>query len=419
MKGKIIASVLVTLIWSFVEALINPSLVLGGGKLAGLQMDSSDTAFMVSQVGGSGLGYVDFGVTALSYFDIGATAFLLISFLVIWLPNIKNWAERIGIYSLAIMLVLGSTPQPAYAYFSSTERSEAYTILPNQSAIWIPDVGDNKNSQVQLNSEAYYNANKVSAKRFVVPHHKFQNSGGWIGWDAYVPDGRLIIVDRTQFSREWVAGTHKGTSQRDESIPCQSQEGLNISVGISIGAEVAEENAAKFLYHFGVVSPQGDPSSGEVIFASVYHSRNVSDVMDNTIRPKIQTLICNQLASRSFDDANKDATKIMDKVEADTRAYLESVGITLKFLGWADTFTFDPLVQKAINDAYIASKLAPYAGTLNALAAIQVQEGVGRGVSDKGLPFVVTPNLLSNILGISSSTLNPQHGADTAQGPKK
>ena len=54
-------------------------------------------------------------------------------------------------------------------------------------------------------------------KRFIVPHVKLQGSGGF--YDFYVPAGRLIIVDRTTYSREWVDATDRGTSKKKEGFP--------------------------------------------------------------------------------------------------------------------------------------------------------------------------------------------------------
>lgn len=99
-------------------------------------------------------------------------------------------------FLLATLVASTFLTSPAYAFFQQTDKTEAYTILPNESAFWIPDVGDNKNSQTKLDSADYLNANKVALKRFVIPHAKLTNTGGAWGWDYVVPTGRLIIVDQ-------------------------------------------------------------------------------------------------------------------------------------------------------------------------------------------------------------------------------
>ncbi len=259
-----------------------------------------------------------------------------------------------------------------------------------------------------LNSEAYLNANRVALKRFIVPHAKLQGSGSF--FDFYVPAGRLIIVDRTPFSREWVDATDRGTSRRREGFPCQSKEGINITVGVSIGASVLETNAAKYLYRFGVLPPVGDRSDPRIIFNSVYYSRKLAEVMDDVGRKKVQTLVCDEITARSFDKANEDAVVIMQSVAKLATAYFDTVGITLDFIGWADTFTFDQTIQDAVNRRYVASQdqaiaalLSPYAATIQALAAADALRSFGQKTDGRlpgtivGLPPELGP-LMSTLL---------------------
>ena len=84
-----------------------------------------------------------------------------------------------------------------------------------------------------------------------------------------------------------------------------------------------------------------------------------------------------------------------------------AVGITLDFIGWADTFTFDKDVQEAINRRYIAaqdqaiaSALAPYAVTIQKLAAAQALRSFGERTDGK-LPTTIVglPTDLGGLLG--------------------
>jgi hypothetical protein len=245
----------------------------------------------------------------------------------------------------------------------------------------------------------------VALKRFIVPHVHLSGSGGF--FDFYVPAGRLIIVDRTPFSREWVDAAERGTSQQKQGFPCQTAEGLNVTAGVSIGASVLEPNAAKYLYRFGVLPVGGDRGDPNVIFASVYYSRKLSDVMDDVGRKKVQTLVCNEISSRSFDKTNAEANQIMQAVQKGAADYFAAVGITLDFIGWADTFAFDKEVQDAVNRRYVASQdqaiataLAPYADTIQKLAAAQALRSFGEH-SDGKLPTTIVglPPELGGLLG--------------------
>ena len=86
------------------------------------------------------------------------------------------------------------------------------------------------------------------------------------------------------------------------------------------------------------------------------------------------------------------------------------MGSALDFVGWADTFTFDPAVQEAVNRRYIASQdeaiaalLAPYAATIQSLAAADALRSFGHKTDGRlpttivGLPTELGP-LMSTLL---------------------
>ena len=389
MALRIIATIFIVALWSFLYTIITGAAPILSGYAAGLQFENSDTAAVVST---TAMHYIGNSVMVPSIVAIVALLF-------IWVPYIdRRWL-------MAALLATGiGSVAPAYAYYDKSDYAEAYTILPNESAFWVPDVGANKDSQAQFDSEAYLTANKLAVKRFIVPHTKLQGSGSF--FDFYVPAGRLIIVDRTPFSREWVAG-NRGTSTRDESFPCQSKEGLDISVGVSIGASVLETSAARYLYRFGVLAPVGDRGDPKTIFTSVYYSRKLSDVMDDVGRKKVQTLVCGEISSRSFDKASEEANGIMENVKKASTDYFASVGITLDFIGWADTFTFDKDVQTAVNRRYVAqvdaanaALLQQYAGTIQLLAAADALRSFGNHTDGK-LPSTIVglPAEMGTLLG--------------------
>ena len=389
--GRAIATAAAVVLYGWINFLLHPVATIASADVAGQQFANTDASYVTSMI----------GIRLFGNLGIPAVVLLAVVVAIWWRPLRQWWVSGAAAIVFGVLL---AAPQ-AQAYYDKTDYTEAYTILPNESAFWIPDAGANKDNQAQFDSEAYLQANKIAVKRFIVPHTKLQGSGSF--FDFYVPAGRLIIVDRTPFSREWVEARERGTSTRNESFPCQSKEGLNISVGVSIGASVLEPNAAKYLYRFGVLPPVGDRTDPKVIFNSVFFSRKLSDVMDDVGRKKVQTLVCNEIASRSFDKANEEANQIMDAVGKAAADYFASVGITLDFIGWADTFTFDPVVQDAVNRRYIASQdqaiaaeLAPYASTIQALAAADALRSFGHK-SDGRLPSTIVglPPDLGGLLG--------------------
>lgn len=401
---RLVASVVVIAVFGAVDRVLSPAASFLSAESAGGQLTNSDTATV-----GASFGMALFG-------HLGVPLILLVAALAaIWWKPARQWLGPLALLAFAAL------PQPAAAYYDKNDYTEAYTILPNESGFWIPDQGANRDTQAQFESEAYLNANRVALKRFIVPHTKLSGSGSF--FDFYVPAGRLIIVDRTPYSREWVDASDRGTSQRREGFPCQSKEGLNISVGVSVGTSVTEQNAAKYLYHFGVIAPQGDRTDPKVIFNSVYYSRKLADVMDDVGRKKVQTLVCDEIASRPFDKDNDEAVAIMEAVKQKTTAYFADVGITLDFIGWADSFTFDRPIQDAVNrryvatqDAAIAAQLAPFAATIQTLAAAEALRAFGQKTDGRlpttivGLPAEVGP-LMGTLLksGAAPALAAPTH----------
>ena len=153
-----------------------------------------------------------------------------------------------------------------------------------------------------------------------------------------------------------------------------------------------------------------------MIFNSVYYSRKLADVMDDVGRKKVQTLVCEEITSRSFDKANEDAVLIMQSVKKKPTDYFDAVGITLDFIGWADTFTFDRDVQEAVNRRYVASQdqaiaalLSPYTATIQALAAADALRSFGQKTDGRlpativGLPPELGP-LMSTLLKSAPAT---------------
>jgi hypothetical protein len=412
MIGRVIGTVATTLLYGWVMMVYAPQATLMTAETAANQLDNTDA------------GYLNAVYTMNFFSAIGTVATVLFIAILagIWLGPVRDALRRAS-HTFAVLaaatgvLLVGTTH--GRAFFEKTDRTEIYPILPNQSAFWIPEVGAVKDKQVQMDSEAFLNDNKVQLNRFQIPHQKLTGSAGnsvFAGWDYYVPSGRLIIVDRTPFSREWVDAVDRGTAARKEGIPCQSKEGLNVTVGVAIGASVSQANAARYLFRFGVLPPKGEvkgtadsvENDGRIIFTSVYYSRSVQNVMDDFGRKKIQELICDQITSRTFDKVNEEAKLIKDTAAKQIVDFFAGYGITIDFVGWADTFAFDKEVQDAVNRLYIAKqdeeigrRLQPYTDVIKAMAQAQAQRSFG-DKTDGRLPttfFGMPPEVVGPLLG--------------------
>ena len=393
MLKRIIGSIAAIVLYGWINYVLNPVAIIGAGQFAGKQFDSDNVSYAISQ----------FGMDFFSHLGVPFIA-LVAALAFIWWKPAKAFLSSVMV-TITVLLVM--VPAPTRAYYDKSDYTEPAFILPNESAFWVPDVGDNKSSQAAFGSEQYFRDNKIAAKRFIIPHTKLEGSGLWSNY--YVPAGRLVIVDRTPYSREWVDAQDRGTASRKQGFPCQSKEGLDITVGIAIGTSISETDAPKFLFRFGINPPPGNRAQPEVLFTSILYGRSLTQVMDTVGRNKVQALVCNELGSRTFDDDNAQATPIMENVRKLATVYLASVGITLDYLGWADTMTFDPAVQKALNDRYVAEKIAPVMATLTQNANNAVLEGLGKGLAAHGLPsnLIAIPEHLMDLPKLFSAQAKP------------
>jgi hypothetical protein len=136
--------------------------------------------------------------------------------------------------------------------------------------------------------------------------------------------------------------------------------------------------------------------------------------MDRVGRGEVLSLVCREISARTLNDNNKDAGAIIKNVVAGMTAFLTERGITLDYLGWADSFTFDSAVQKALNDKFTADTVGPVLPTLEALANVRIKEGLGEGLATRGLPanLVAIPSDLldfSALLGAKSGATAAPH----------
>ncbi len=337
--------------------------------------------------------------------SIGAPGFGLALVLVaIWWKPIRRGivpALALGTVALGTDVV---APEPAYAYYAQHDYAEPYTIMPNESAFWVPDIGDNR-SQDAFDSASYLEKNKIAAKRFLIPHQTLRGTGWGFWGDYYVPTGRLFIVNREPVSREWLADPRKGTSSANEGFDCQSSEGHNITVGVSISTKVTEADAAKFLYNFGVHPPEGQRTDPNVVFTSVFYGRSLAEVMDSKVRAKVGILVCENLMQHSLVEDSANAKAIMDTIRKEMKAYLEGNGITLDYVGWADTWTFDKEVQDSLNRHFaalqeqdIAIRLQPHVSTLQGLALTDALRK-WNGATPGSMSLTLLPQGLNDLAG--------------------
>lgn len=211
MLGRIFLTALVLIGARALAMVGGPIASIGASRAAGLQMTNSDEGAIASIIG-------------MHFFSgIGAAltlATILLLLLIWWKPIKRGWAALMTALAASLLVFL-SFGTPALAFYNATDTTEAYGVLPNHTAFWVPGMGDTKNNQAHMESEEFLKANKVPGKFFIIPHVKLSGST-YLGWDKYIPTGRLIVVDRAPFFHEWTKAG-RGTGQRVVPMPLERQ----------------------------------------------------------------------------------------------------------------------------------------------------------------------------------------------------
>lgn len=334
------------------------------GSLSTAQLADSNTTYIASQ----------YGIDLVNGFHFSGIAFILflVGLGIIWKDQLKKIFVSPTAALLFLVFLIGA-PTHSWAYYSKTDYTEVVEIQPNQTAFLIPETGANKTDQASFMSTDYLNANKVAMKRVTIPHVKLTGSGTLV--DSYVPGARLLVVDRSPTTREWVSANNRGTSGKDESFRFESSESINIQTGIVISAFVKEEDAAKFVYWFGAKKqPEGEQETDEQRFASIVQARSLSEVVDDNIRRKVQSSLAKEFGKRTILDAAAQKADIIATVEKDVKDTFAPMGITISYVGYAESLSYDPKIQEAIDNVFIATKKAQAAQQL--MASVPYEQAI-------------------------------------------
>lgn len=245
----------------------------------------------------------------------------------------------------------------SYAYYDTQDITEYVEIQPNWTAFLIPETGANKDSQAAFMSEKYLSDNKVAMKRVQIPHVLLKNY--MLSRDHYIPASRLLEVDRTPVTREWVSSTNRGTSTKDEGFHFESAESINVSTGIVISAFVKEEDAPKFVYWFGAKTNNNvDVNDPSVTFNSVIYAKSLAEVVDDNVKHKVQSVLAREAGKYPLVELSLHKADIISIVEKEVKETFSVMGITISYVGYAESLTYDPRIQESIDRVFIANKRA-------------------------------------------------------------
>jgi len=205
-------------------------------------------------------------------------------------------------------------------------------VAPNETAFVIPLSGS-KEEQEKFKSLDYLKSAKLSAKRIQIPTVKHDTGYGWTDY-TYIPTVKVIKVDRSPITREWVV-RRVGSSVKDQAIAVESLESIGFSAGATITVSIREEDAPQFLYY--------------------YFGKKLEDVVDQNVRSFVQMVLSREFGNRMMADCMKDKARIFDQCFTEARALFAAKGITIEYIGSTEGLEYDDAkIQDAINRKFVA-----------------------------------------------------------------
>lgn len=387
---KVIASVLVLPVWKVFDTMVNAYATASSGESATLQFNDSKVDF-IGSVGQS---------STMSMLSNTSVIIPILILFIMWRKELTALLKGSLKFALIGTFVAASiVPNVSDAYYSKQDWAEVFNVLPNHSAFIIPAVGDTKESQKQFESESFLAEKKVGSKRIQIPHVKLINSGTLA--DYWVPSAILILLDRTPYVVMW----DKAGAQ-DQQMCVESQDSIEICFDVSIGANVTEEDAAKYLYWFGTEAVTGG-SEDEKNFPSKLNGKSLSTVMDTRVFSRIHAAYFVEFSKYAFVDLLTHKDEILLTVEKNMIAEYKKMGITIEYVGIASQFRFDKVLQGAITNM-MAAKYNSMAA-LSKLEAAKVDRYVAETdiMVSKSLPYKnwdgkTFPNVPQVVVGTDS-----------------
>jgi hypothetical protein len=220
------------------------------------------------------------------------------------------------------------------------DRPEYVEIDTSETGFLIPLEGDST-EQVKFQSVDFLTQHKVAAKRVQITH-RWSQEGRWPTDGRWIATVRLIKVNRSPVTREWVTTQTTlsgGAIQRaDKAIWIESSDSVGFSMGFTCTAFIPEEDASRFLYW--------------------YPSGSLADVMDKEVRGRIQQAAAEVAARYPLDGLRSRKQEIADAVKQNVTNFFAQRGVTVTTVGMFGGMTYEnPEIQKSIDQTFIAQQL--------------------------------------------------------------
>jgi len=321
MKGKIIFSVILTILW-----VMSP-------MIYGYIQGPIDASIAANQAQDS---VVAFGAASAVTKGMINTLINMLFFgllVVTWLKTIVKFFTK---SDTGKVLCLALFPLLLISCFGPYQKEVYVEIATNETAFLVPLEGKSLEGQQKFMSIDYLNDPKVKVptKRILIPTKKRELGRGWADYE-YIPTMKVIVVNRTPVSREWTKRPETGTSNKVQAIGVESKDSINFWAGVTTTAYVSEDDAAKFLYFFA-----GKP---------------LEEVMDQNIRPFIGSILATEFGAKDLNECRSSKGEIFVKAKKDSVEHFKAQGITITNLGSSEGLDYEKKeIQNAIDANFVA-----------------------------------------------------------------
>ncbi|PAB61072.1 HlyD family secretion protein [Anaeromicrobium sediminis] len=251
------------------------------------------------------------------------------------------------------------------------DKPEIVTIKSNETAFLVPVVGDMENQKKFLSEDDMRNQ-LVTEKDIKIPHYWLQ-TGRLPGQGEWRGKARLLVIDRTPVTREWVNGPGGTNQDADEAIKVEAKDSITFYSGMNCTAMIKENDAVQYRYNYGerpleaIMDTEIRPMV-EALYAEIAGTMPYEGVISN--KDQIISYIRNgrqEMAaipeSKAEYDANGNLIKPFEPARPAKKSvkgvisYFKERGITISVLGMKGGLTPENAeIQKAIDEKFKAEK---------------------------------------------------------------
>lgn len=256
------------------------------------------------------------------------------------LARLRQRLSQKGLHHLSVLLGSSLLLLGLSGCVRPFDRPEYIEIDTSDTGFLIPLEGDSS-EQVKFQSEDYLKQHKVAAKRVQITH-RWSQEGRWPTDGRWIPTVRLVKVNRSPVTREWVTtqttASATAIARMDKAIWIESGDSVGFSMGFTCTAFIPEEDASRFLYW--------------------YPSGSLADVMDKEVRGRIQQAAAEVAARYPLDGLRSRKQEIADAVKQNVTNFFATRGVTVTTVAMFGGMTYEnPEIQKSIDQTFIAQQL--------------------------------------------------------------